>query len=349
MAVITAIAVGAVVAGAAAYSATAQKSAADKAASAQKKAVNQQSNLLKNKLNPDRLNEIAQRFDKERAQSRLALQKELDPELAALREKGKTELLAEANVPRESRQSQQLATQLFKETKEQDPRIEALKQQLISGAERELAAGATLPPEFQGELVRAGLTKASGSGVGTDRNQVGPGIARVLGLAGIQLQEARQDQAVELTNAAQNITNSRVNILSAVFPKLRELEAVNRNEAAQNFALANALLPESGLSGQDAANIELAAAKAKAQLVQQQANIKAGEAQAQANFNSGLAGAAASGISGAAGAYTGGAGGAAGATNLGVGGTGAVLNTGTIGNRTPQQQSNFQFLQNYYS
>src|SRR5689334_16687573 len=254
MAVITSIAVAAVAVGAATYSAVAQKDAADAKAKAQKKAIEQQSNLLKNKLNPDRLNDIAQRFDKERAQSRLALQKEIDPELAALREKGKQQLLEEANTPRETRQSQQIANELFKESKEQDPRIEAIKQQLISNAEQELAAGATLPPEFQGELVRAGLTKASGAGIGTDKNQVGPGVARVLGLAGIQLKEARQDQAVELTNEAQNITGARLNVLSAVFPKLRELEAVNRNDAATNFGLANALVPESGLSGQDAVN-----------------------------------------------------------------------------------------------
>ncbi len=316
MGVITAVAIGAAVTAAAgAYSAVAAHDAAKKGANAQKKAVQSQEKLLK-KLDPGALNNLAQDFDRQRAQNRIALQKEIDPEVGELRDISKKQLLERALTPASERQSNTLASKLYSEVKTEDPRLVALKNTILERAKSELDAGASLPPEFQGELVRAGLENGAQSGVGIGKPAIGGGVARLLGAAGIQLEQQRQQSALQLTAAAQDMTNSRINILSSVFPRLRELEAADRNESIANLQLAENMLPESGLSGQEAVNIKIGTSKAKAALLQQRANIKAGEAQADAQFNSALAQTAASTISSAAGAYgsySGGAGAGAGA------------------------------------
>lgn len=345
MGVVTALAVGAGVAAVgSAASGIAQKRAADKAAATQKGAIEDQKQILRKRLDPEVLNDLARKADEARAKSRLALQKEIDPELAALRQRGKEQLLEDANVPNESRQSNRLASALFQETQQQDPRVEALKDALITRAQSELDAGATLPSEFQAELVRAGISQGAQSGVGTGRDQVGGPTARLLGVAGIQLQQQRQNEAIKLGEAAQSLKNARVNILSTVFPKLKDLETVQRNEAAQNFGLGDAALPESGLSGQDVTNIEIARSKGISDLIGKRGQVSAQQQQAKGAFQGALIGAAASGISGAAGAF--GGGGTANLLSAGVGGP--QVDVGTFGGRTPAQNRNFNFLSSYY-
>lgn len=333
MAVITAIALGGVIAGAGIYSAVARKDAADKAAKAQKDAVKKQNKLL-NQLDPTALNDLAKKFDKDRAVNRLAFQKEIDPEVAQLRELSKKQLLESAQIDPTSRQSNQLANKLFNEVKTQDPRIEALKDSILANAQSELSAGAALPPEFQAELVRAGIENGGQSGIGFDKSAIGGGTARLLGAAGIELQRQRQQQGLELTRAAEELQNTRVNILASVFPKLRDLEISNRNEAASNLALSNSMIPEVGMSGADAVNAQIAKVKGKAGLVQQTGQIRANQAIAEGEQNAAIAGSIASGVSAAAGAYTGGMGG--GGSSGGGGPTyqpvGSYVNSGQAGN-----------------
>jgi len=288
----------------AAASAVAKKSAADKSAHAQKQGITQQNQLL-NKTNPDRLNAIAKDFDKDRATNRLEFQKEIDPELAQLRQKGKEQLLEQANSNPETRQSGLVAKELFNETKQADPRMEALKQSLITKAQQDIAAGATLPASFQGELVRAGLDTGSQAGIGVDKEGIGGGVAKALGLAGIQLEQQRTEQAQQLAQSAQNITNSRVNILSTVFPKLRDLESVNRQDALVNFQVGDSTVPEVGLTGREAVNIELAKTKAKGALLQKSADVKSQQATDAGNYTGALIGAGTGLVSGVVGAYTG--------------------------------------------
>lgn len=344
MAVITAIVAGVVVAGAAVYSAVERKNAADKAADAQKDAVKRQNKLLE-QLDPGALNNLAKKFDAERAVNRLALQKEIDPEVAQLRELSKKALLDSAQQPKDSQQSQQLATKLFNETKEQDPRLIALKDSILSNAQREIDAGASLPPEFQGELVRAGLEQGGQSGIGYDKSAIGGGVARMLGAAGIQLQQQRQQQAIELTRAAEELQNTRVNILATVFPKLRDLEISQRNEASANLALANSMIPEAGMSGADAVNAQIAKVKGKAGLVQQTGQIKANQAIAEGEQNAQIAQGIASGVTTAAGGV-GGMGGMGGGGGGGGGGptyapVGSYVNANPTGNFAQQGQMNY--------
>lgn len=347
---VVAVAAIAVAAGAAA-SAVVKKNAADKAAGIQKRAVTQQQTILKKKLDPTVLNELAQNADKERAQNRIALQKEIDPELAKLRQLGKEQLLANANIPEASKQSTQLANQLFQETKAQDPRLESLKNSILDSAQKEIDAGATLPPEFQAELVRSGLNTGSQAGISISRDSIGGGVARALGLGGIQLQQQRQQAAQQLAQTGQSIALARTNVLASIFPKLRDLETQQRMEAAQNFGVGEAALPESGLSGQDIVNLEVAKQKGLSNTLAANAQIRAQQAQNQAAYTSALIGAGTSAISGAAGGFGGGATSTlgAGANMVGVGGGGgAQVDIGTFGSRTPAQQNNFNYLQSLY-
>ncbi len=292
-------AVGAIVLAGAVAGSISKKRAADKAAKAQKKGIQQQQSLLNKNLDPKALNKLAQDADAERAKGRIALQKEIDPELAALRQVGKEQLLAQANIPEESKQSSQLANQLFQETKTQDPRLEQLKNSILDAAQKEIDAGATLPPEFQAELVRSGLNQGSQAGIAIDKGSIGGSVARALGLAGIQLQQQRQQAAQQLANTGQGLVLARTNVLASVFPKLRDLETQRRLEAGANFGVAEAALPESGLGGQDIANIQAAKTHAQAGLIGQTAANKAQQAQNKGAFTSSLIGAGTSLLGGA--------------------------------------------------
>lgn len=331
--VVTAIAIGAVALGAGIYSAVARKDAADKAADAQKAAIKKQNKLL-NQLDPDALNDLAKRFDKDRVQGRLDLQKEIEPEVAQLRELSKKQLLEAAQQPKSQQQSQQLANTLFNETKVEDPRIKALKDSILLNAQEDLKAGATLPPEFQAELVRSGLETGGQSGIGFDRNAIGGGTARLLGAAGIALEAQRKQQAAQEIATAQELTNSRVNILATVFPRLRDLEISQRNEAVGNLQLSDALLPEYGLSGKDAVNAQIAKVNAKSGLVRQRGQVKANQAVAEGEFNAGIANSVSSAVSTGAGAYMGGMGGGGnpGLSYGGTNGVGSYVNSNPTGN-----------------
>ncbi len=337
MGVAAAVCAAVVVAAGAAASAVVSKNAADKSATAQKKGVEQQNNLLKGNMNPRRLNELAKDFDKDRARNRLEFQKEIDPELAALRQKGKEQLLANANENPETRQSGLVAKELFNEVKEQDPRMEALKQSLIARAQQDLDKGAELPPTFQAELVRAGLNQGSQAGIALDKEGIGGGVAKALGLAGVQLEQSRAQEAAQLAGRAQDITNSRVNILSTVFPKLRDLESVNRQDALVNFQVGDNAIPEVGLTGKDAVNIQIAKTKAQGALLQKSADIKSQQAKDSGAYTSSLIGAGTSLVSGVLGAYGGGGAGvnygslasAAGKSSMQGGGS-AIGNASTI-------------------
>lgn len=344
------IAIPIAMAAAAAASAVVKKKAADKAAKAQKKGLETQAALLK-KNDPVSLNKAAIMADEERAKRRLDLQKEIDPELAAIREQSKKTMQKFAETSPEERASGQLARTLYEEVKAPDQKTEQIKDQLLSAAQQELSAGATLPPEFQAELVRSGLNTGSQAGLAIDKNVIGGGVARMLGAGGIQLQKERQQQAMALTQQAENLKRSRVDILSSVFPKLRDLETSNLNEARQSFGLAEAALPESGFGGTELVNLKLGMMKNQMQLAQSKANLKAQQAQAKGQFVGELIGAGASAVGGVAGGFMGGGGAA---TGSGFGGVvnnpmgGQKVDIGYFGSRTPAQMSAFQGLQSVY-
>lgn len=369
MGVVTAIVAGVVVAGAAAGAAASKRAAAKSAASAQNKAIGQQEEILRRRLNPEALNRLAVTMDRERVLSRRKLQEETDPELAELRQFGKEELLKEFKRPEESRQTNRVANQLFNENIEADPRMEALKDSIIAKAQDDLDRGAELPAEFQAELVRSGLNLGGGSGVGVSRNQVGGVTSRLLGGAGIELERQRTAEAQQLAGTAQNLTTSRANILSGIFPTIKAAEDAKLARASGALQIGESTLPQSGLSGSDAVNLEVARRNAEIAAKGQRGVIAAQNAIARGEANAAYIQAAGSAISGIAGGVGGMAGaGAAGAStginylpagSGGVGGavgsnfsyipqTGMYGDVGMPGQRTPQQQALFDTISRGY-
>lgn len=292
MAIATSIAIAAgVVAAGAAASSIAKKNALKRAASAQKRGIQQQDAILRKKLDPAALNRFAQQVDRERALNRIELQRDVDPEIAELREFSKKQLLEISQQDESAKQSTQVANQIFRENIEADPRMERLKDTIVARAQEDFDAGATLPPEFQAELVRAGIQTGAQAGVGTSGRTVGGVTSRLLGSAGIALQQQRAQEGVALASAADNLVRSRQQILSNIFPTVKVQEDAKYGRAVQNLGIAEGLLPEAGISGNAAIDIEIGRQKGFANLAAQRGQVRAGEAAARGEFTAGLIGA----------------------------------------------------------
>jgi len=306
-----------------------KRDAADDMLDTQKRALQLQRIILAKELDPNRLDQIAVEYDTRQLERRQEFLQKYEPELYQLREASKQQLLAQATRTKGQDPSHILAGKLFNEVREEDPRLRAMKESLIDRAQEDINAGAKLSPEFQAELVRAGLDAGSQAGIGFSKGAIGGGVARVLGLAGEQLKQQRNAEAVNLTNAAQNLATARTNILASVFPKLRDLETADRNESVQNFLLTERNTPNVGLSGADAVNAHLTKTNARIGGIQQYSNIaqqrKMAHSQERisiANDTANLIGDIASVYGGGMGGMMGGMGGAAGAMTAPSGGSG---------------------------
>jgi len=308
MAIATAILIAGaiVVAAGAAGSAYAKKKAGDQAAGAQQKALKGQKKILSEELSFDRLNQAATDADRLRAQNRIALQEEIDPELAKVRQLGKERLLSETARPNESLGSTQIANKLVEENLATDPRIEALKDSIIGRAQSELDSGATLPPEFQADLIRAGVTEGGQAGFSPEAKTIGGSITRALGIAGEQLKQGRQQQAISLAGAASDLTVSRANILGSIFPTVKAAEDARKADAAVSFGIGDSTLPESGLTGREAAAIQQNRGNTLLKIKGKQGDIRAQKALNAGEANAAYIQAGASFASSALGAYTGG-------------------------------------------
>jgi hypothetical protein len=147
---------------------------------------------------------------------------------------------------------------------------------LLDEAKAELDAGATLPPEFQAELVRTGLERAGQAGFGTTgRGLGGVQLRKLIGSEGLALKQTRQDQATKLAGAAQDIENARGNILGSVFPRLKDLATSNLTRAQSIFNTGESTVPSVGITGEDIVNINLTKAGAQNQLTSQAGDIAA--------------------------------------------------------------------------
>ena len=315
MGIATALIVGGVAAAGAAGSAYMKKKAGDKAANAQMSALTGQQKILSEELSFSRINQAATEADRLRAQNRLALQKEIDPELAKVRELGKQKLLEEAQRPSESQGTQKIASQLVKENLQADPRLEALKESIIGRAQQELDSGSSLPPEFQADLIRAGVGQGGQAGFRPESKSIGGSIARALGLGGEQLKQARQQQAVSLAGAATNMQSSRASILSSIFPTVKAAEDSRKADAASMFGIGEATLPESGLTGREAANIQTNRGNTLMKIRGQKGDIKAQQALNAGEANAAYVGAGTSFATSALGSF-----GASGGAGLALGG-----------------------------
>lgn len=265
-----------------AISASAQK----KATKMQIKALEKARDFVYRELEPSKINEQARAADVERARSRLALQAITDPALLRARYASSEALARGAEqIGAPGGQVEQVRDLAVSEALGQGRTGTAaqLKQRLIDQALTELEAGATLPPDVQSELVRAGLERAP-RGMGQTLTR------RLIGQEALALQSERQRRALALTGAAEGLERNRNALLLELFPTLQKSQAADIGAASGALQTSSAELPQAGLGGESVANIWLARVGAQNQLMQQAADAAARGAQAQGQILSGALG-----------------------------------------------------------
>jgi hypothetical protein len=277
-------------------------------------AIERQKQYLYANLDPSVVNNQALGADANLAANRLALQGLIDPNLLSTRraaEQGLLEQVGQVGKGNAAAVSGAATGEALAGT----PGMNEAKQKLIEAANKELEAGATLPPDVQAELVKAGLEKSGMvTGHASAQGTGGQILRTILGTAGVQLQQQRQKQAAGLLESAQNLTASRASILQNLFPSLTSTQLQNLQGTAGALGTADSLAPNAGLSGSNIANIWLARVGATNQLTQQ-------GAQAAANGAMGLGNVWGSAIGG-------------GANALGNSGAGQILSGWLSGNNS---------------
>lgn len=254
-------------------------------AKTQKEITNKQLAALENarnfmfaQLDPQNINQQAMMADLDNAKNRLKAQAELDPELLASRYESEAKIrqqAAELGITSKAVQDQAVAEALGGGSTAQ-----AGKQALIDAALQQLSEGATLPSDVQAELVRAGLEKSGMVTGAASPKGVGGQITRtLLGQAGIQLQQQRQQQAAALLGQAQNLENARASILGNLFPNLAQTQLGILGGQQSVLQQSNSIMPNAGLSGGDIANLWLARVGATTSLNRDSANVAARGAQ----------------------------------------------------------------------
>jgi hypothetical protein len=161
--------------------------------------------------------------------------------------------------------------------------------QLLDQASKELAAGATLPPEFQQEMVRSGLEGAGGSGLSIDgRGAGGTGIRTLLGSAGIALQRQRQQDASGMLTTASSVNSQQQAALAELSQMSNQLTQSKATRAAGGMAVGNSTVPSIGLSGSDVANLNVANMNAKNNITMAQGQVAGQKDLAQGSMWSGV-------------------------------------------------------------
>jgi len=243
----------------------------------QKRGLAQQRAQLKEDYNLDRVAGLVQQYDKGYLDRKVALQKEYEPELYALGQKARQDLLAEAARPSSALESTRTAKQLFAENIDQDPALKKLKDTVVQKANDLLSMGGTLPPEYQAELVRAGVGQAAQAGIKPQSSSVGGVVSNVLGSAGEKLRQARTVEAAGLASTAQQMTESRAKILGSIFPSIQASERANQMRTPGYLGLAQSLMPDAatGLTGRELLNVDFAGRQAQRNIGMSLHNLKA--------------------------------------------------------------------------
>jgi hypothetical protein len=238
-------------------------------------ALQKQRTYVYNNLNPAVIAPMASAQDALLAQNRLALQGQIDPNLLNSRyaaEAGISSQLGQIGAGPASAVANTAAGEALAAT----PGMDQAKAALIDAANKELKAGATLPPDVQAQLVQTGLEQSGMATGGASGQGMGGTVLRtILGTAGLNLQAQRQQQATNLITQAQNLTNSRAQILQGLFPNLNSTQLANLGATQGALSQSNSMVPQAGLSGTDVANLWLARVGATNSLTQQAAQVGA--------------------------------------------------------------------------
>ncbi|HYG24431.1 MAG TPA: hypothetical protein VEH04_16760 [Verrucomicrobiae bacterium] len=281
----------------------------------------------------DRATEV----DTDRYRRQFEVQREIDPQYAALRDRGAQailRLLAEDSDggSLSDRAMRQVGDYAFAEGEANQSFIDALVQR----AKEDLDAGATLPPEFQAELIKAGLEGAGTRGESIDgRGAAGTSIRQLVGSAGLDLKERRENNARTNLGAAESLRGRRAAVLQELAVMDNNLRTAKGQRATGALTIGNATVPAIGLTGADAVNLSLQNINLKNQQTLGLGDIKAQKRLAEGQMYSQMTSAVASGVTG----MMGGGGGMGGMVGGGGTGGGSSWISGLMGGGG-QQMSN---------
>lgn len=232
-------------------------SAAKKAAGQQAAAMQSIMDNIKTNLDPNLVNSKATAADIENAKARLALQAQIDPQLAAQRQLSQQILSGQLGQIGKAA-SDQVASQTTQEALAGVPGLQSGGTELVKQANDLLAQGGTLSPDVQAALMQAGLEQTGAvQGTASARGAGGAILQQVLGMGGIQLKQQRQQQAAALMEHASNLEASRQQILQNLFPRLQQQQMANINATSGILQQSNNMLPQAGLSGTQVASLWL--------------------------------------------------------------------------------------------
>lgn len=257
-------------------------------------ALNQQKNWVYSQLNPSTVNTAATAANIQNAIQGLQLQGQLDPGLLAARYQGESGIQSSlANILNPNSNAAQVANAAQASAMSPLGSSSTGSAALVDAALAQLKAGATLPPDVEAQLVQAGLQQSGmmSQGAASPMGSGGTILSTILGTAGLQLQQQRQQQASGLLAQASNLDAQRTQTLTSLFPNLQNLQTSGLNAATQTFNTSAANVPTTGLTGSNVANIWLARVGATNQLAGQAATVGASGILGQAAAtNQGLAG-----------------------------------------------------------
>lgn len=279
-----------------------QGSAINSAAGAQQNALTQELQNVNNGLNPDAVNQMATAAGQQQAENQLALQRLIDPNLAAVRQASGADILSGVNnINNPNSPSNQIAQAAVENATTGSAGLDQGKTALISAAMDQLKQGATLPPDVEAQLVQSGLQQAGGvtNGAGATGTGLGGNILRtVLGTAGIQLQQQRQQQAAGLLQQAGALQQQKQSALTTLFPSLAQTQLANLGGTTSALTTSNSLVPNTGLSSTDVANLWLQRIGAQNQIYTGQGNVQANKVLGQAQATTNMIGGATSAVGG---------------------------------------------------
>lgn len=134
-----------------------------------------------------------------------------------------------------------------------DPIVDDIRRTLMEQTQANLKRGAQLPPEFQAELVKAGLeADVSGSRQGTLATRLGT----TLGAAGIELEAKRRQEAAMALQLDQALTQARQGILGNLVSQAAAIPAGQAQFYSTANEVTNAMVPNIGLKGMDVFQLE---------------------------------------------------------------------------------------------
>jgi hypothetical protein len=226
-------------------------------------------------LDPSKISGMATSADTQRLKDRLALQAITDPALSALRYSASGNLLNQANAIGTGVQ-EQLGQTAAQEILASGSQTQDLRDRLISQAKTELDLGATLPPDVQAELVKAGLERSGMvTGAASPRGIGGTLLRQQIGSGALALQADRQARASAMSAQASQLEAQRQAILGSLFPNLNNMQLSNMGATQAALGTSNTMVPEAGLGGTDIANLWMARVGATNQLQQSAADAAA--------------------------------------------------------------------------